>query len=91
MSKYIGKRKLFKILKQRVPCTFKMKDCKYEFWRGDEYLSYVENHFQFCIASHSYGKEFIYTVYKISDCFDYDIIHEEQIHPIFIEKYLYQQ
>ena len=85
MSKYIGKRKLFKILNQRVPCTFKMKDCTYEFWRGHEYLSYVANNFQFYIASHSYGQQFIYTVYKISEFFDYDIVYEEELRPIFIE------
>lgn len=83
MSKYIGKRKLFKILKQRVPCTFKMKDCEYENWFRDESISYVANNLQFCINSHEYGNEFIYTVYTVSDC---DIVYEEKICPIFIGK-----
>jgi hypothetical protein len=91
MSKYIGKRILFKILNQCAPCNMKMKDCDYDNLFGDECVSYVSDNFQFCIFSHSYGKEFIYTVYKISNFFDGYTVFEEKIHPVFIEKYLYQQ
>ena len=86
MSKYIGKRKLFKILNQRVPCQIKMKDCTYEFGIGDECISYVANNFQFYIFVHSYGTEFVYAVNKLSDFFDYYTVFEEKIHPVFVEK-----
>ena len=86
MSKYIGKRKLFKILNQCAPCQMKMKDCKYEFVIGDECISYVANNFQFYIFARSYGTEFIYKVNKLSDFFDYYTVLEEKICPVFIEK-----
>ena len=86
MPKYIGKRKLVKILQQCAPYSFKMKDCDYDNWFGDECVSYVANNLQFCIFARSYGAEFCYIVNKISDLFDYCPVFEEKIHPIFIEK-----
>ena len=85
MSKYIGKRKLCKILQQCSQYSFRMKDCDYDNWFGDECVSYIANGLQFCIFAYSYGAEFVYRIDKLSDFFNHYTVFEEKICPVFIE------
>ena len=85
MSKYVGKRKLYKVLRKCAPYDFKMKDCDYDNWFDDECVSYVANGLQFCVFAYSYGTEFVYKINKLSDFLIYYTIFEEKICPVFIE------